>query len=167
MVGVGFMMMPFSIWLMKFSTDVLLIAPGIFGTLFMIGRIWDAISDPVVGFLSDRSTAARGRRRAWMYASAIPVGLTTAMLWSPPFMLEGMALVVWMGSALLLYETAATCFFVPYGALGMELTSNYHERTRLFGYRHVIAAVGSMVGLGAVYLMRTASDPRTAAFAMS
>ncbi len=167
MVGMGVMVMPFSIWLMKFSTDVLLIAPALFGALFMIGRIWDGISDPLVGYLSDRSTAARGRRRAWMYASAVPVAASTVMLWSPPGMLEGMALVVWMGSALLLYETASTCFFVPHGALGMELTDNYHERTRLFGYRHVIAAAGSMVGLGAVYVMRTADDPRMAAFAVS
>ncbi len=167
MIGMGFMGMPFSIWLMKFSTDVLLIAPGLFGTLFMMGRIWDAISDPIAGFLSDRSTAARGRRRAWMFAAAVPVGVTTIMLWSPPWMLDGMGLVVWMGSALLLYETTSTCFLVPYGALGMELSDNYHERTRLFGYRHVIAAAGSMAGLGAVYLMRTADEPRTAALAVS
>ncbi len=55
--------------------------------------------------------------------------------------------MLWLGVALLVYETASTVFFVPYGALGMELTSDYHERTRFFGYRHVIAAAGGM-GIG-------------------
>ena len=167
MVGVGFMAMPFYVWLMKFSTDVLLIAPAAIGSIFLIGRLWDAVSDPVVGYLSDLSNARRGRRRSWMFASAIPLALTTVMLWSPPWMLEGTALVLWMGAALLLYETAATAFFVPYGALGMELTERYRERTRLFGYRHVIAAVGSLAGLGVVYLLRTAENPRLMALAVS
>ena len=167
MVGVGFMAMPFYIWLMKFSTDVLLIAPAAIGSIFFIGRFWDAVSDPVAGYLSDRSNALRGRRRSWMLASAIPLALTTVMLWSPPWMLEGLALVLWMGAALLLYETASTAFFVPYGALGMELTERYRERTRLFGYRHVIAAVGSLAGLGVVYLLRTAENPRLMALGVS
>lgn len=167
MVGVGFMAMPFYVWLMKYSTDVLLIAPAAFGSLFFVGRLWDAISDPVAGYLSDRTKSSRGRRRSWMLASAIPIMITTVMLWSPPWMLEGLALVFWMGAALLLYETASTAFFVPYGALGMELSQDYHERTRLFGYRHVIAAAGTIVGLGAVYLLRTAENPRMMALGVS
>jgi len=167
MIGVGVLMMPVYIWLMKYSTDVLLIAPAAFGSLFFMARIWDAISDPIAGYLSDRTNARLGRRRSWMLASAIPVAITTVMLWSPPFMLEGLALVIWMGAALLLYETASTAFFVPYGALGMELTANYHERNRIFGYRHVVAAAGTVMGLGAVYLMRTAEDPRAMAFLVS
>ncbi len=167
MLGVGFMAMPFYVWLMKFSTDVLLIAPAAIGSIFFIGRFWDAVSDPLAGYLSDRTNAPSGRRRSWMLASAIPLALTTVMLWSPPWMLEGLALVLWMGGALLLYETASTAFFVPYGALGMELTERYRERTRLFGYRHVIAAVGSLAGLGVVYLLRTAENPRLMALVVS
>jgi len=166
-IGVGFTGMLFGVYLMKFSTDVLLVAPAAMGFLFGLGRIWDAISDPVAGYLSDRSTARRGRRRSWMFASAVPIAAATVMLWSPPGVLTGTTLVIWMGVALLLYETAATAFFVPYGALGMELTQKYHERTRLFGYRHVIAAAGSGFGLGGVYLLRTADDPRTTAFAVA
>ncbi len=166
-LGIGFMGMLFGIYLMKFSTDMLLVAPAAMGLLFGIGRIWDAISDPIAGYLSDRSSAKRGRRRAWMYASALPVFATTVMLWSPLPGLEGMELILWLGAALLIYETAMTAFFVPYGALGMELTQRYHERTRLFAYRHVIAAVGSMVGLGGVYLLRTAEEPRLMAFGLS
>jgi GPH family glycoside/pentoside/hexuronide:cation symporter len=167
MAGFSLMAIPFSIWLMKFSTDVLLIAPAAFGTLMMVGRIWDAITDPIVGYLSDRTNVRRGRRRSWMLASAIPLFVTIVALWSPPWMLEGTALVLWMGAALLLYETASTTFLVPIGALGMELTEDYQERTRLFGYRHVVAALGSIFGLGAVYLLRTAEEPRVAALVIA
>ena len=76
-------------------------------------------------------------------------------------------LVAVLGVALLLYESASTAFLVPYGALGMELTDSYSERTRLFGYRHVIAAGGSIAGLAAVYLLRTAEEPRLMAFGVS
>jgi len=165
--ALGFISMPFYIWLMKFSTDVLLIAPAAIGSLFFMARIWDAVSDPLAGYLSDRSNARGGRRITWMRGAALPMALTSVMLWSPPGMLEGTALVVWMGAALLLYETASTGFLIPYGALGMELTERYHERTRLFGYRHVIAAVGALGGLGALYLLRTAEDPRQMAVGVS
>jgi len=167
MVGLGFMGLLFSIALMKFSTDVLLVAPAAMGILLGTGRIWDAISDPMAGYLSDRSTASRGRRRSWMYMSAIPVGVTMVMLWAPPRALDGVMLIVWLGLALLVYETAMTAFLVPHGALGLELTQKYHERTRLFGYRHVIAAAGSILGIGVFELMRISEDGRATAFWMS
>jgi GPH family glycoside/pentoside/hexuronide:cation symporter len=167
MISLQFMGMLFGIYLMKYSTDVLLVAPGVMGGLFLIGRGWDAISDPLAGYLSDRSRARRGRRRSWMLASALPILVSTVMLWSPPTPFGGLALIVWIGSSLLLYETAYTAFYVPWGALGMELTSHYHERTRLFGYRHVIAALGSALGLGGVWLLRTAEQPREMALALS
>ena len=91
MVSLQFMGMLFGIYLMKFATDVLLVAPGAMGLLFLIGRGWDAVSDPVAGYLSDRSTARRGRRRSWMVASALPILVTTVMLWSPPSFVEGTA----------------------------------------------------------------------------
>jgi GPH family glycoside/pentoside/hexuronide:cation symporter len=167
MVGIQFMWMMFGIYFMKFSTDVLLVAPAAIGTLFLVARAWDAVSDPMAGYLSDRSSAKRGRRRAWMYASALPIFASTVMLWAPPELGSPSAQIAWIAVALILYETAYTAFFVPWGALGMELTSLYHERTRLFGYRHVIAAVGSAAGLGGVWLLRTAESPREMALGLS
>ena len=166
-LGMGLLFMPLSIWLFKFSTDVLLIAPAAMGTILFVGRFWDAISDPVAGYLSDRSTARAGRRRSWMMAFAIPLGVSTILVWSPPWFIDGAVLVVWVAVALVIYETAATGVLVPYGALGMELTDQYHERTRLFGFRHVAMAMGSILGLGAVFLMRTGDDPRLTAFVVS
>jgi GPH family glycoside/pentoside/hexuronide:cation symporter len=164
MNGMGIL---FSVYLMIYSTDVLLIAPAAMGAIFGVGRVWDAISDPMAGYLSDRSTARRGRRRAWMYASALPICVSMVMVWCPPTFITDATLVVWMGFAFILYETAATLFYIPHGALGMELTPDYHERTRLFAYRHIVGSLGLGVGLGAVWLVRTASDPRQMALGVS
>ncbi len=166
-VGVGFLGMLFGVYLMKYSTDVLLIAPAAMGAIFAVGRLWDAASDPLAGFLSDRSTARRGRRRAWMAAAALPMLAGTVMVWSPPPGLEGLGLILWMGLAMLAWETASTVFFVPHGALGMELSRSHHERTRVFGWRHAIAAVGSAVGLAGIYLLRTSESPRFTALALA
>jgi GPH family glycoside/pentoside/hexuronide:cation symporter len=102
-----------------------------------------------------------------MYASALPILATGVMLWAPPSFVGEASLVLWMGFAYLLYETAATAFWVPHGALGMELTPDYHDRTRLFAYRHILSAVGLGMGLGAVWLLRTADTPREMALMVS
>lgn len=157
----------FSTYLMKFSTDVLLIAPAAMGGLIAASRLWDAVSDPMVGYLSDRTRSRFGRRRIWLYGSAIPMGLGMMMMWSPPTLLEGIELVAWMALALWIYETASTAFFVPHGALGVEMTPNFHERTRMYGYTHMIGAIGSGLGLVFLYLMNSAEDERAMAFVLS
>ena len=151
----------FGVYFMKFATDVLLIAPAVVGLIIAGGRIWDAITDPVVGYLSDRTASDHGRRRVWMFASAIPLGFGIVMLWSPPNAVTGIQLIVWVTVALLLYETAITTYYVPHGALGIELTPNYHERTRLFGYAHFISGVGSLAGLSALYWVDVIDDQRS------
>jgi len=157
----------FATYLMKFSTDVLLIAPAVMGVLLAASRMWDAISDPVVGYLSDNTRSTIGRRRVWLYVAAIPMGMGMVMMWSPPLSLAGWLLVFWMAFALFLYETASTAFYVPHGALGVELTPNYHERTRLFGYTHMISAIGLIIGLGFLQFMNMAEDKRAMAFYLS
>lgn len=167
--GIGFRLMGllFATYLMKFATDVLLIAPAVMGSLIAASRLWDAVSDPMAGYLSDRTRSRFGRRRIWLYCSAIPMGMGLIMLWSPPTMLEGIQLIIWMALALWIYETASTAFFVPHGALGAELTPNYHERTRFFGYVHMIGALGSLGGLLFVYILGDAEDKRAMAFTLS
>ncbi len=166
-VATGVMGILFSVYLMKFSTDVLLIAPAVMGTLIAASRIWDAFSDPMVGYLSDRTRSPLGRRRSWLFYSAIPMGIGLCMIWSPPLMLSGVMTIFWMALALLVYETASTAFYIPHGALGVELSPNYHERTKLFGYSHMFTAIGSVLGLAALYFMGEAEDKRTFAFYLS
>ncbi len=166
-VAFGIMSLLFGTYLMKFATDVLLIAPAAMGSIIAASRLWDAVSDPLAGYLSDRTRSRFGRRRVWMFAAAIPMALTLFAIWSPPRSLGPAALVVWMGVALVLYETAGTAFWVPHGAAGMELTPNHHERTRLWGWRQMIGVGGMLLGLVSLQIMNMAEDKRFAAFAIS
>lgn len=166
-VGLSIMGVMFAVYLMKYATDVLLIAPVVMGGLLAAARLWDAVTDPLVGYLSDRTRSRFGRRRIWMYASAIPLGIGTVMIWAPPADLTGALLIGWMALALIVYETASTAFLIPHGALGMELTPDYHERTRLFGYVHMIGFIGSVLGMATLQMMNMVEDKRGFAFDLS
>lgn len=156
----GFMLasMPITLWFGKFSTDTLLIPAAAMGFIVMAARLWDGISDPLVGYLSDRTKSERGRRGAWMRASAIPMAITLIALWSPPAGFGETATIIWMAVAYLLWETASTALLVPYGALGYELTTQYHERTRIFAWRHLASVPAYGGSLGLLYLLRTAAE---------
>lgn len=158
---------PFSIYWMKYGTDVLLIAPGALGAIRFFASLWDAISDPLVGNLTDRTKTRWGRRRPWIVAGAVPMALTYVLVWAPPVSLEGIELVLWVGAAYLLYETASTVVFVPYQALGLEISEGHHDRTRVFAWQKLIMAAGSMAGLGTLYLLLNAADKRSMALVIA
>ena len=99
-VGAGYMYLLLSLYVMKFSTDVLLIAPAIMGLIFSVSRIWDAISDPLVGYLSDRTSTSLGRRRTWILFSFIPIAIGFYAVFAPPQGLTGDGLSWWMAVAI-------------------------------------------------------------------
>ncbi|MCP5178365.1 MAG: MFS transporter [Pseudomonadales bacterium] len=152
-VGAGYMFLLLSLYVMKFATDVLLIAPAVMGLIFSASRIWDAVSDPLAGYLSDRTTFRLGRRRTWILASMLPIGAAFIMVFSPPLHLSGGALTAWMALGVIGFYSAMTVFFVPHLSLGAELTDDYHERTRLFGMRHAFYTLGSILALVSMYLL--------------
>jgi Na+/melibiose symporter-like transporter len=114
---------------------------GLSGTLtglaIAISIIWDGISDPLVGAWSDKMRTAIGRRHPLMIASIAPMAVAFILLFSPPqAALETQAsLFTWLLLTILLLRTALTLFMVPYLALGAEMSSDYHERTRLASAR--------------------------------
>ncbi len=152
-VGAGYMYLLLSFYIMKFSTDVLLIAPAVMGTIFGVSRVWDAISDPLVGYLSDRTKHSLGRRRLWLLASIVPVSAGFIMVFSPPASLTGSALTTWMAVGVIGFYSAMTIFIVPHMSLGAELTPNYHERSRLYGLRHAAFTIGSILAVGSMHLL--------------
>ena len=161
--AVHFTWMLTAVYLLKFTTDVLLVGPAVMGLLYGLSRLWDAVSDPIAGHLSDRTTSWLGRRRAWLLAAALPTALGFAMLWSPPGGLSGAALVVWLGAGVFVYFTGTTIFAVPHESLAAELSTSYHERTRIFGVRTAVSQSGSLLALGGIHLLVTADEPRRVA----
>ena len=129
-----------------YLTDVVGLAAGLAGTALMIGKVWDAITDPVVGYLSDRTRSRFGRRRPWLFVGSwVTMGSLILLFYppmGPPF--------IWATAATCLVNTGYTLINIPYGALTPDLTDDFHERTVLNGWRMSFAVVGTFVGAGAV-----------------
>lgn len=152
-------------YIAKYAVDVLLIAPATMGLVFGVSRIWDGVTDPLVGTLSDRTRARIGRRRIWLFASALPIALAGLALWAPPAGLDGTTLTAWFTVSLLTYMTAMTAFNVPHMSLGAELSTDSRTRTRIFGLRHAVSTLGTYLALLlGIELLTTADDPRATAF---
>jgi len=137
---------------MFFFTQVAGIPPGLAGSILMGGRIFDAISDPIIGRLSDRFDTPWGRRLPWMFFTAIPFGITFALIWIVPefhpdpdtntWLLFGYYLIIGI-----LFQLAITAITLPYTALTPELTQDYNERTSLNSFRFAFSIGGSILSL--------------------
>ncbi len=123
------------------------------GWAVAIGRVWDAINDPLLGVLSDRIRSRWGRRRVLLLLGAVPLGLAFMLMWAiPPLGPQG--LVAYYALTFMLFDTAYTAVHVGYNALTPELTKDYDERSDLNGYRMAFAIAGS---LGSVILVTVLS----------
>jgi glycoside/pentoside/hexuronide:cation symporter, GPH family len=130
-----------------FFTDVAGIPAGLAGSVLMIGKIWDAVNDPIVGLLSDRTQSKKwGRRYPWMLGGAIPFGLTFLLQWVKPDF-DGMGLFWFYVVMGVLFNTAYTAVNLPYTALTPEMTQDYHERTSLNGFRFTFSIGGSLLSI--------------------
>lgn len=140
--GVSALLFFVTFFVMNFGTDYLGIAPAVVGTIFGIGRIWDAVADPIVGTWSDRVRTRWGRRRPFLLAATPVIAVAILLVYAPPMQLEGNALLVWFALALFLFYTGVTAYLIPHQALGSELIRGYHDRTRVFGVRAVFFQLG-------------------------
>lgn len=144
--GSAMMFLAVAIYLPKFYTDTLLLAPSYIGLTFLIGRFWDGITDPIMGHISDGTKSRMGRRRPYFLLSAVPVAVAYYFLWSPPESLHDMGLFLYLTATYLLTYTFWTIFSIPHHCLGAELTMDYHERTRLTGVREALGVLGTFFG---------------------
>jgi len=144
-------------WLLIYLTDTVGIAAGLAGIVVMVGRIWDAVTDPVVGYVSDRTKTRWGRRRPFIFFGSIPMFLAMAVLFTNPSVFMGgewrpidhqAFLVIWGMLAFCLLETFFTVVNIPYSSLTPDLTQDFHERSSLNGYRFVFAVVGTLFSAG-------------------
>ena len=133
---------------------VLGIDPVLVGTALLVGKFtWDAINDPIMGYLSDRTRTRWGRRKPYMLFGAIPFGLAVWLMFSLPKGLTGAtAFLVVLGSFLLV-DTFQTMVCVPYYAMSAELTYDYNERTSLIAIRMIFTVLGYILGAGATTML--------------
>jgi sugar (glycoside-pentoside-hexuronide) transporter len=165
--GMGFMYYLAVLYLMKFSTDVLLLAPAAVSLILGASRVVDAITDPLAGYLSDRTRSSLGRRRPWLLASAVPIALVFTMMWAPPESLSSGALLAWMAVAIIGFYALMTLVNVPHQSWGAELSPDYHERTRVFGARLLLLNLGAFTAVGCLIVIIGADDVRGTVFLLA
>ncbi|HHX64766.1 MAG TPA: MFS transporter, partial [Chloroflexi bacterium] len=140
-----------------FLTDVVGLAPGLASVAALLGIIWDAINDPLVGTLSDRLHTRWGRRRPFLLLFSIPYGLGFLMLWWAPPWQNQWVLAVHVMLAYMISDTLQTLVSVPFFTLTPEMTPDYDERTSLTGYRMLFNLLASLVtAAGAPMIVSTA-----------
>jgi glycoside/pentoside/hexuronide:cation symporter, GPH family len=134
-------------FLLFYYTDVAGINAAIAGTALMVGKLtWDALNDPLFGYLSDRTRSRFGRRRIYMLAGAVPLGIAAWIMFSLPKGLTGAGAFVAVLFSFWLVDTFQTMTNVPYSSLTPEMSRDYNERASLTTVRMIFSVLGYILG---------------------
>ncbi len=136
-----------------FLTNVVGLNAGLAGGIWLVGRLWDAVNDPLVGSLSDRLHSRWGRRRPFLIFGAVPFALSFLLLFVVPPIENRSLLVLYYSIVFLLYDTLYTVVNVPYLALVPELAQTYDERSSLTGWRTAFSFLAQLATAGAFKLL--------------
>jgi GPH family glycoside/pentoside/hexuronide:cation symporter len=140
----------FGVFLIFYYNQVIGMPSAWVGLAIMIALFADALLDPLIGHLSDRTNTRWGRRHPWIYASAIPIALAWLLIWNPPDWSHE-ALFYYLIATAILMRAALSCNEVASTAIIPELTSDYHERTAIVRYRSLLAWGAGLLLLYSAY----------------
>ncbi len=132
-----------------FYTNIMGVPGTLAGLAITIALIFDAITDPLVGALSDRWKSKWGRRHPFMFAAPIPVMLCLFFIYSPPESFDSFRLFLWLTVLTVIMRSSMTLFHVPHLALGAELSADFTERTRVMRMNTLLGAMG---GFGTAFI---------------
>lgn len=128
-----------------FLTDIVGLTAAQAALAVFIGKSWDWINDPIIGYFTDRTRSRWGRRRPYLLFGMVPFGLAFMMMWWVPPFTATWSLVAYYAFAYFFFDTTVTFVTMPYFALTPELTQDYDERTSLTSYRMFFSLVGGLV----------------------
>ena len=141
----------FTFFLLFFYSNIIGLNPGLAGSAIFIALCIDAITDPLMGTISDRTNSSLGRRHPYMFISFIPMSLGYILLFAPRqgWDMSQTDLFLWMTVFTVLTRLGMTLFDIPHRAFGGEVTKDYQERTILMSWRE---AFGWIAGLSNAFL---------------
>ncbi len=152
---VGVRMSSFGFVLFPFYTDVVLLPAALVGAAIAIGRVWDGLNDPIMGWISDRTRTRFGRRRPYLGVMILPLAVAFVAIWSPPADLSSQQVFLYLVASLCLFDVFFGFYATPYLALGAEMTTDYGERARVVATRAVVHNAALLLGGGGFYALAT------------
>jgi len=157
--GTGMAASLIGFYLFIFYTSAAGLPPWMAGLVLMLARLWDAINDPLVGWLSDKTRSPWGPRLPWILWSALPLGVAMSLMWWLPPGSTWVKFAIFLAISVVA-NSLYTCVNLPYSALAAELTTNVSLRTRLNTARFTGSIIAALIGivLGGL-LLRDHSDP--------
>ena len=154
---------PLAVWIPRLYSTEIGIDLGLIGLVIFCAAIFDAISDPAMGFMSDRFQTRWGRRKPWI-AIGVPIyAVAVWMLLNPD---QG-STVLYLALFFILLRLATTILGLPYAAWGMELSAEYHTRTMIQSAREKYVLAGLIVASAIVLISEEVFDNRSASFVLS
>lgn len=144
-LGVAILMNAVAFLILFYMVSVLKIEPALAGALIFITKIFDVITDPIVGGWSDRFKTAGSRRRPFLLVGAIIAPVSFALIFTTPLFENSAFSAAYIFAVMLIYTLGYTLFNVPYMSMPAEMTENYHERSSIHGYRMVFVSIGGML----------------------
>jgi GPH family glycoside/pentoside/hexuronide:cation symporter len=145
-LGIGSLDYIVAVFLLKYYTNYTGLDAKWAGLALLIGKAFDAVSDPVMGYISDRTRSRWGRRRPWFLAGSIPLSLSFIGMFSASPEWSQTQLFVWLVATNILFWMGNTMVEVPHAAYGSEMTSTHAQRISLMGWRQGFGIVGLLFG---------------------
>ena len=147
-VGSNIFIVTSGLFLLFFLTNVLGVNPALAGLVLLFPKLWDVISDPIMGGISDVTRSRLGRRRPYLLAAAIPFGLIFYLLFLTPQYNSELAKALYVGLMFTLGCTVFTVFNVPYSSMVAEMSDDYNERMSITSFRMIGSSVGVLLAGG-------------------
>jgi GPH family glycoside/pentoside/hexuronide:cation symporter len=143
---------------MYYLTDIVGMSAWLAGVVVFLGKLWEGITNPIVGILNDRTRSMLGPKRQFILFGAVPFAISFILLWLIPSSLNEWVKFSLATLSMLIYSTAYTFVVVPYMALVPVITSDYDERTQITGIRAGLSTVGIVLGGGAALFVSSFSN---------
>ncbi len=128
-----------------YLTEVAGLTPAAAGMVFAIGKVWDAISDPLMGYFSDITRSKHGRRRVYFLVGIVPIFVSFLLLWLPVNFGSQAAVFAYYSLAYVLFSTVFTMVMIPYAALNAEMTVDFKIRSRLSASRMIFSGISALL----------------------
>ena len=132
----------FDYFFLIFYSQVMGVSAYLVSLALLIALAVDALSDPLIGYMSDNTRSRWGRRHPFMYAAALPVAVAYYFVWNPPSGLEGDALFPYIVTVAVLVRMLITLYEIPSSSLVAEMSDDYDERTSMLSYRYFFGWTG-------------------------